>query len=107
VPWLPRICALTKQILEQIDHVVELVEDIMRLCCEILIASYRKSEEFSCLNDFRIHLFRHRETTEEPASNRRLVCLTCEKVHLPVVHYSAGPYASPLVPFLHLILDGR
>ena len=57
VPWLPRISALTEQILEQIDRVVELEEDIMKLCCEILIASYRKSEEYLCLNDLHLYLF--------------------------------------------------
>ncbi|KAK2721107.1 hypothetical protein QYM36_003399 [Artemia franciscana] len=52
VPWLPRISALAQMILEEIDRVVEPEEDIMKLYCEILIASHRNLQEFSGLNDF-------------------------------------------------------
>ncbi|KAK2724794.1 hypothetical protein QYM36_001320 [Artemia franciscana] len=62
VPWLTRISALTQHIWEQIDRAVETEEDIMKLCCEILIASCRKSEESLCLNDIRVHLFPRRKT---------------------------------------------
>ncbi|KAK2705380.1 hypothetical protein QYM36_017425 [Artemia franciscana] len=51
VPWLPRIYALAQMILEEIDRVVELEEDIMKLYYEILIASHRNLQEFSGLND--------------------------------------------------------
>ncbi|KAK2721791.1 hypothetical protein QYM36_003936 [Artemia franciscana] len=85
-------------ILEEIDRVVELENDIMKLYCEILIASHRNLKEFSCLNDL-LSLVPSPKNAEEPASNRRLLCLTCETVNLPMAHYAAGPYVSPLVSF--------